>query len=245
MARFARLLGNRDVQLTELNRIAGAAAGTGTDYEIGSLLVTDLTKTTPLTSGESGALPPNDLYLRAVEICTEATLTGAATNNFIWQVRQWRAGAILNQYSLASASSISVGANTIAVTQGSLTNVLQNVRVGDMVYISGGTGTAEYVQITALSVANGTITFTAANTHSGAYSMVCTALASVWYNGAGVTEAAYTIHQLNCIPHYLKPGDVVTFQRLSFGTGLASPAVAVQLDYVSVSGTPTGPIPRG
>lgn len=242
MARFARLLGNRDLQITDLDRIAGATAGTGTDYEMALLLVTDLTKITPTVTGEAGALPPNDLYIRAVSVAAEAALTGAATNNFIWQVRQWRGGAALNQYSLTSSSSIAVGANTLTLSNASGT---QNVRVGDMIYISGGTGTAEYAQITAVAPGTPSITFTAANTHSGAYTMVCTALASVWYNSGSVTEAQFVIHQLNCIPHYLKPGDVVTFQRQSFGTGLASPALSVQVDYVSVTGTTAAPIPRG
>jgi len=208
----------------------------------------DLTKimTAGLPSGASGDIPNNVLYLDSAILVVEAALTGAATNNFLWQFRQYRAGAVLNQYALSSVTAIAVGANTIVVTQAApAQQPLQNVRVNDPVYISGGVGTAEWVQITAVNITNGTVTFTAANVHSGAYTIACSALASVWYNGAGVTETAYLPHQLSIIPNAIKGGDTVTVQRLSFGTGLASPAFSASLSYVLGENSPNNPMRKG
>lgn len=243
MARFNKLMhGNRDTPLTMSHRVPSAAAGTGTDYEIVLFYLPDLTKMNlpPLASGETGDLPINSLYLRNAAIIPEAALTGAATNYFQWLIRQYRAGAVLAQYTLSSASSIAVGANTIAVTQPApIAQPVQNVRTGQIIFISGGTGTAEYTTVTSVSSANGTITFTAANTHSGAYTIVCQDLVDPLIYTSGINEAAYTPHQVNTLPNYIKAGDIITFQRQSFGTGLASPNVTVQLEFAALKNSMT------
>lgn len=249
MGRIAKMMGrNSDIPWESLDRIALSAAGTATDYEVGVFYNPDLTKimTAGSPTGAAGDIPNSILYLDSFMLSVEAALTGAATNNFLWQVRQWRAGAAINQYALSSVTAIAVGANTIAVTQAApAQQPLQNVRVNDPVFISGGVGTAEWVQITAVSIANGTVTFTAVNTHSGAYTIACSALASVWYNAGGVTEAVNTPHQIATIPNLIKGGDLLTFQRLSFGTGLASPNVTVALTYVMGENSPNNPMRRG
>lgn len=94
----------------------------------------------------------------------------------------------------APGGSISVGSNTITLSPVPLG--VNGTDAGHYVYLSGGTGTAEAVLITGGSAtsgsSSGTITFTAANTHSGAWT-VASATAGIQeaINVAGQSGAVY------------------------------------------------------
>ncbi len=226
MAQLERLLArHQDIPLLESKRVPAGTAGTANDYEQTLLAIPDLTQ---LTGALKGVLPSNYIAIRSVILTPEANLTGSSSHSFLWAVRQWRAGAALNIINTTSATTIS--ASSMAVTPASMAGI----QVGTLLYISGGTGSAETVQVTAIS--GGTFTATFANSHSGAYTITSTYLVAVDYNGSGVTETAYTPHQLQpAIVQPVKGGDILTFQRLSSdSTGLASPAVTVTLEYVGI-----------
>ncbi|MGZ6281723.1 MAG: hypothetical protein ACXWQ5_00250 [Ktedonobacterales bacterium] len=108
----------------------------------------------------------------------------------------------------STTATTSVGApGSVTITPASI----YGIRVGMQLQISGGTGTAEVVTVTAVTATTFTATF--ANTHSGTYNVVSTGTATG--------------------PFELLPGDVVAVQRISNNvTGLATPAGIVQLEWV-------------
>jgi hypothetical protein len=221
-----------DLPLAPPVRIPAGTAGSANDYEYALFTIPDLTQ---LSATNKGVIPYNAISLRAVTIVPEAAVTGASAHFYSWLIRQYRAGTVLNQVNTTSATTITAGSGVV-VTPASM----QNIVVGSILYVSGGTGTAEYVVVTAVSYAAGTFTATFANNHSGAYTIVGTGLAQISYNGTGVTETAYAPRQLKVLAPtsatIIQPGDVLTIQRLSNdATGLASPAATVQLDYVSIN----------
>ena len=242
MAKLHRLMGkNRDVTLGAQIRIPSAAAAGANDYEMVVFTVPDLTKIAPTVSGTAGFVPQNAAYVRSIMLTPEAAITGAATNFFAWNVRQYRAGSLVALINTTSATTITAGSGVV-VTPASMAGI----QVGTILYFSGGTGTAEYVIVTAVTAT--TLTATFANNHSGAYTIVSNNIASVAYSGTGVTEAAYTTHQSGVgaftipTPHKLIAGDVLTLARQTFGTGLSggSPALTVMIDYGAVVGSPLG-----
>ena len=96
---------------------------------------------------------------------------------------------ILTEYdwTRTPGGSVSVGANTVTLTTCPLG--VAGTNADHYVYLSGGTGTAESVLITGgtctSGAATGTITFTAANTHTGAW--------TVSSASTGLQEAIYSV----------------------------------------------------
>jgi hypothetical protein len=227
--RMTRALGsNRDLPQVESFYSASAAAGTGTDYEHPILVIPDLTKLL-IPSGSAGDQPYNDLYVRSLMITPEAAVTGAATNNYLWGFRQYRAGSVINQINTTNTGSISTGAQTVTPATGTL---MQYIAVGTVLHIAAGGGTAEDVIVTAVTSATFTATF--GFTHTAGTAITGVYLAATWYNGGTVTEAAYTTRQYTPIPNQFLPGDVLTFRRISYGTGLSggSPNVTAIAEWV-------------
>jgi len=206
--------------------VPSAAAGSAADYEHILGVVPDLTLTGG--SGQAGALPLNDLRARLVNIITEATLTGAATNNFSWQVLQKRAGALLVNTTTATAVSV---AGVTVITPAAMTNIV----VGTALLVDTG-ASAETVVVEAITSTTFTATF--ANTHSSTWNVVSAPLISVTY-ASGTNETALVPHEIvtQYTANSIHPGDIITFKRVSSNsTGLASPAVTVQLDLVVAQG---------
>jgi len=206
--------------------VPSAAAGSAADYEHVLGVVPDLTKLAG--TGQAGALPLNDLRARLVNIITEATLTGAATNNFTWQVLQKRAGALLVSTTTSTAVA---SAGSVEITPGSMANILK----GTALLVDTG-ASAETVIVTAITSTTFTATF--ANTHSSTWNVVSAPLASVTY-ASGTNETALVPHEIatQYTANSIHPGDIITFKRVSSNsTGLASPAVTVQLDLVLAQG---------
>ncbi|HZU01527.1 MAG TPA: hypothetical protein VFA10_17800 [Ktedonobacteraceae bacterium] len=235
MARFSKLLGgNRDVPQEEMFYIGSAAAASSNDYEHPILIIPNLASLANTPTNASGLLPTNDLYIRTLAIIPEAAVTGAATNNFLWGFRQWRGGSVLNQISTQNTAAITAGSVVVTPVTGTL---MAGIQVGTVLHIAAGGGTAEDVIVTAISAANGTFTATFAFNHNANTAITGTYLAANWYNGSGVTEAAMTTHQFTPLANQFKPGDVLTFARVSYGTGLSggSPNVAVMAEWVMLS----------
>lgn len=227
MAVLNEFLGlHRDFPLGPSVRLPAGTAGSANDYESVLFAVPDLTKLAG--SGQAGALPLNDLRARLVNIITEATLTGAATHNFSWQVLHKRAGALLVSTTTATAVS---AAGSVEITPASMANIV----VGTALLVDTG-ASAETVVVTSKTAATFTATF--ANTHSSTWNVVSAPLASVTY-ASGTNETALTPHEIatQYTANSIHPGDIITFKRVSSdSTGLASPAVTVQLDLVLAQG---------
>jgi hypothetical protein len=121
------------------------------------------------------------------------------------------------------------GAQTIAPAS------MANIFVGTPLLVDTSTS-QETVVVTAVTSTTFTATF--ANAHSSTWTIASPPLVSIVYSSSGVTETALTPHQIaSLVPNILKPGDVLTFQRVSSnGTGLASPALTVQLDWAPTQG---------
>lgn len=115
----------------------------------------------------------------------------------------------------STTSSTAVGApGSATITPATM----YGIRVGEQLAITGGTGTAEVVTVTAVTATTFTATF--ANTHSGTYNIATGGAAA---NAGSATQG----------PVELLPGDVVAVQRISNNvTGLATPAGVVQLEWV-------------
>lgn len=218
---------HRDVPIGPSVRLPAATAGSATDYESVLFVVPDLTKLAG--SGQAGALPLNALRARLVNITTEANLTGAATNNFSWQLLHKRAGALLINTNTSTAVA---SAGSVAITPASMANIV----VGTPLLVDAA-GNAETVVVTAVTSTTFTATF--AQTHSSTWTIVSAPLASVTY-ASGTNETALTPHEIatTYTPNALLPGDILTFKRVSSNsTGLASPAVTVQVDLVFAQGS--------
>jgi hypothetical protein len=219
------LRGNLDLQQIETYALPALSAGSAADVEHVIGYVTDLTAGAP--TGTAGYQAYNAQQIRFFTMVWEATMTGQATHYFTIQFKQYRAGALL----VNTTSSTTVAAGSVQITVGSGAAV--NCYVGQYLDISGGTGTAETVQVTAFDPNANKITAVFANSHSGTYNVVSTPLASRVYNASGVTDAAWTPRQLAALPNTLKPGDVITVKRLSNdSTGLASVAATVGYEWV-------------
>ncbi len=96
---------------------------------------------------------------------------------------------------------------------------MYGIHVGDLLSISGGTGTAETVKVTAVTAT--TCTATWANTHSGTYNIAT----------VGTTNDDNTI--VTNQPFVLQGGDVLALGRVSNNvTGIATPAGLLSVDWV-------------
>ena len=243
--KLAKVMGaGLDVPFSEAVNQASAAAGTGSDYEGTILVVPDLTKLN-IPTGASGDLPTNSLYLRSLLITPAAAVTGAATNNYLWGFKQYRGGTIVNQVNTQHTGAITAGSGVVVTpVTGTL---MTGIQVGSVLHIAAGGGTAEDVIVTAVSYTAGTFTATFAFNHNANTAVTGVYLAAVWYNGSGVTESAFTTHQLTPLPNAFKPGDVLTFARVSYGTGLSggSPAVTATAEWTMLAGSSAYPMPRG
>lgn len=242
MADFTKLLGRHiDIPQVLSQRIPAAAAGSAADYEMVLASIPDLTLLPGINKAD---LPNNRVGIRAIQLIPEANLTGSATHSFYWAFRQWRAGSVVQQVNTTCPNAITAGSNVVVAPAS-----MQNISVGQLLSLSGGTGSAETVQVTAV-VPGVSFAATFANNHSGAYTIKSSNLFSINYNATGVTETAYTPHQLPDLTNNIAlifsqilPGDVLTFQRVSSdSTGLASPAVGVMIEYGSIIGTPVAPM---
>jgi hypothetical protein len=213
MAELNRGIGrHRDYpQVESINLNSSAAGGSGTDYEHPIAYIPNLALFAG--AGTASDIPVNAQQVRNVSVIFEAVLNGVATNNFTLNILQRRAGALL--VNTTSATTITAGAGVV-VTPASMTNIV----VGAYLYFSVGTGTAETVVVTAVTSTTFTATFV--NGHSGGYAIA-------------IAELAFVPHQFY-VPittaNSLLPGDIVTIQRISNGTGLASPALTVGVDLV-------------
>jgi hypothetical protein len=224
---------NRDWPLTVCQRLPAVAAGSAADMEAALWLVPDLTQLVPADAGGNGDTPINSVRLRLMAAVPEATITGAATNYFTWNIRQYRAGTLVNQVNTTLTAAITAtGAQAIAVAS------LQNIMVGTVLNIAAGGGTAETVTVTAISTANSTFTATFGFTHTSGTAVTGTNLATIAFVN-GVNAAAYTPLWLTATfatINTIKGGDVLTVQRVSPNvTGLATPAASIWLEWV-----PTG-----
>lgn len=223
MARFLKALGrNKDIPQLEHCTGAAASAGTGSDFEHIIAVVPDLT--VGATSGSVGDLPSNTMSIRNLTLTFEAAITGAATNNCTFNLRQYRGGSIV---ATTTATTAVTGAGSATITPASMAGIF----VGQTLAISGGTGTAENVVVTAITSTTFSAVF--ANTHSGTYNIAQAPLATTTF-ASGTNAAAYTPISFN-IPrgsNTCKGGDVITIQRVSNGTGLASTAFVAAIDWV-------------
>lgn len=236
MAVLSRILGSRqDIPFVEGANFAAVTATT--DYEHPILVIPDLT--VGASTGAASMYAGNDLYLRYLSIVPESSITGAATNNCILGFRQYRAGAALNLISMQNTGAITAGSGVVVTPKTGTLN--KNIQIGTILHIAAGGGTAEDVIVTARTATTFTATF--AYNHNASTAITGTYLAAVWYNGSGVTETAYTAHQLTPIANQFLPGDVLTFQHIHYGTGLSGgpPAVTVLAEYVSLAGS----LPKG
>lgn len=220
------LRGNLDLQQIETYALPAITAGSAADVEHAIGYVSDLTVGSP--SGTSGFQAYNAQQIRYFTLVWEATMTGQATNFFTMQFKQYRAGALLTN---TTSSTAVASAGSVQITVGS--GKANNCYIGQYLDISGGTGTAETVQVTAFDSNANKITAVFANTHSGTYNVISTPLASLAYSSTGVTDSAWNPRQLTALPNSLKPGDVITVKRLSNNaTGLASVAVTAGYEWV-------------
>lgn len=221
---LAKLLGlNREIAWPPAASIAAATAGSAADYEHVIFVVPNLAALA--SSGEVGDVPLEALELRAVNIVPEAGITGAATNNFAWNIWHKRAGALL--VSTSAPTTIS-GAGAATVTPASMANI----EPGTHLVFAGGTGATETVIVSSVTTTTFTATFVGA--HSGGYTITSAPVATVTY-ASGTNESALVPHQFAAaLGTILLPGDILTFARASSNsTGLASPAALVHLDYTA------------
>jgi hypothetical protein len=216
----------RDIPLGPGIYVGAAAAGSSSDYEhvVGALV----SLTSLAASGTAGDMPLNAMTVRAIIWTPEAALTGAATHNFTWQLLQKRAGALLVNTSTSTAVA---SAGVATITPSSMTNIV----VGASLVVDSG-ASQETVVVTATTATTFTATF--ANTHSSTWNIVSAPLASVTY-ASGTNESALVPHQLKALtPNKILPGDILTFARVSSdSTGLASPALKVDIDWVPLQGS--------
>lgn len=224
MARISKALRpNRDLpQLEGINLNAQAGAGSGADYEHAIVALPNLAQGAP--SGTSGEYPTNAMTIRWIQITFEANLTGVATNNVTYNFNQYRNGAV--PVNTTSTTTIVAGQQTVTPAS------MANISVNSQLVFSGGTGATETVVVQSVNNSAGTFTATFANGHSGAYTIVSAPLATITYSN-GVNATKWVPVQLKANTNYIAPGDVVTIQRLSNGTGLATPALTVTIDWAN------------
>ena len=217
---------HRDIpNLPTINVNLSVAGGVSTDFEHVIYMTPKLIQS--LTTGEAGDVPINSQNVRYVMLNFESNLTGANTNNFTLNIVQRRAGAIL--VNTTSATTVVTGVNTVTPAS------MANIQVNSQLVFSGGTGATETVTVQSVTATTFNANF--ANGHSGAYTITSAPLATITY-ASGTNETAFVTHQFTVPINYsnaILPGDVVTIQRISNGTGLANPPFTVGLDLV-----PTG-----
>lgn len=213
---------NRDLpQLEGINLNAAAAQGGGADYEHAIVALPNLAQGAP--SGLSGAIPQNTMQIRWIMLIFEAVITGAATNNVVYNILQRRNGGFL--VNTTSPTTIVAGIQTVTPAS------MANITVGTRLTFSGGTGAAEVVTVASVNSSAGTFVATFVNGHSGAYTIVSAPLATITFSN-GVNAAAWVPVQLAANPtNAIQAGDVITLQRFSNGTGIATPALTVTIDW--------------
>lgn len=214
---------NRDFMAIAPVLIPAGAAGTGADFEYDLFVVPDDTVAYP--AGSKGLTPNNWVTLKTLNILASVLVTGVATNNFGLYFYQRRAGALL----VNTTAPTTVVAGSQVVTPASMANIV----VGSQLVFAGGVGATETVTVTAVTATTFTATF--ANGHSGGYTITSAPVLSIVF-AAGTNLAAHTPTQLaatlNSVMNQFKSGDVLTVARVSSGTGLASPAMTIQPEWV-------------
>jgi hypothetical protein len=223
MALIEKSMGrNRDLPQLEGLRFASATAGSAADFESIIVALPDLTSGAPAGTNMMGTTN-NSMLLRTVSVVYEAALTGAATNNFTWNLNQYRNGALL--VNTTSATTITAGTKT--VTPASMVNVY----VGTQLVFSGGTGATETVTVLAVTATTFDATFV--NGHSSSYAITSAPLATITY-ASGTNDTKWVVRNLSVQKvNFIKGGDIVTLARVSSNaTGLASPAGVIVLDWV-------------
>lgn len=223
MARFLRALGrNRDIPQLETYQGVAATAGTGSDFEHIIAVLTDLS--TGAASGSVGDLPNNTMSIRNITLTFESAITGANTDTCTFYVRQYRSGSLLAS---TTASTAVTGAGSATITPASMAGIF----VGQRLSISGGTGTAETVNVTAVTSTTFSAVF--ANAHSSTYNIVQAPLVTLAFV-SGTNAAAYTPISFSITrgSNTVRGGDVITIQRVSAGAGLATTAYAASIDWV-------------
>src|SRR6266704_1289104 len=219
------LRGNRDLPQMEAVTLAASAAGTGTDYEHGITNVPNLRQSAP--SGTAGMQADNTMSVRWFSLLPEAAITGAVTNNYTMKLMQRRAGVVLT--STTSSTAVAGAGTTVTLTTAAAGAA--NCYVGQSLDLTGGTGTAETIIVTAV-VDTTHITAYFVNTHSGTYTLTSTPLAQVTY-ASGTNDAAWVARQLPYLVNIVKPGDTLTVARVSSNaTGLASPVYTAVVEWV-------------
>lgn len=215
---------NRDLPQLECISLAAASAGSGSDFEHVIVALPTLRQNAP--AGTAGMQPDNTMSLRWVSMVFEAAITGANTNNATFSINQRRGGSLL----INTTSSTVVTAGSVqTITVASMNNIFIN----SSVLISGGTGTAETVVVQNINYGAGTFTAFFANAHSGTYNVTSSPLATITF-ASGTNAAQWVPIQLVATPlNVIKPGDVLTCQRTSAGTGLATPAACIILEWAS------------
>lgn len=222
--RLERGLGRHtDAPQLESTLCPASAAGAGTDFEHLIAALPNLAQ--GAASGTSGFIATDRMFVRWVTLVAEAVITGVVTNNFTLNINQKRAGALLVNTTIGGASPVGPGAQ-VTVPLASIANVTP----GMMLTFSGGT--PESAQVQSVNAAAGTIIVNLVNAHNNGTAVVATPLATITF-AAGTNAAALTPIQLACVPNEIAPGDTVTIQRVSAGTGLASPALSAQLEWVN------------
>ena len=219
MSRLGKALGrNRDLpQLESVSVITDAAA---TDYEYVIATVPNLASIAP--SGTAGQQAINSMVVREIYFTFSAALTGAATNNVAYNINQKRAGAALVN---TTATTAVAAAGLATITPASMANIT----VGLYINVSGGTGTAEQIVVSAVTATTFSAVF--ANTHSGTYNLIAAPLATITF-ASGTNAAAFVPLLLKpVLTNLLIPGDVLTLQRFHNGTGAVAPAVTVTVDW--------------
>lgn len=221
MARMTKELGrNRDLPQLESTTVAAAAAGSGADFEVPILWLPNLMTGEPV--GGAGINGINAMRIRYVGLIFMANLTGVATNNCTINVNQYRGGAIL----VNTTSATTITAGQMAVTPASMANIF----IGTQLVFSGGTGATETV--TVQSVTQSTFTATFVNGHSGAYAITSAPLVTITY-ASGLNETAKIAHQFPVSANTIMGGDILTLQRVSNGTGLATPVMSAMIDWIN------------
>lgn len=225
MARQDRALGRHtdEPQLESINLNAGAAVGAGADYEHVITAVPNLAQGAP--SGTAGLAALNRMFVRWVQIVAEAAITGVATNNVTYNINQRRNGALLVNTTINNGVAVGPGSQ-VAVILTSVANIIP----GMMLTFAGGT--AENAQVQSVNAATNTVIVNLANAHNNATAVTSAPLATITF-AAGVNAVAFSPIQLACVPNEILPGDVLTIQRFTNGTGLATPALTVSLEWVN------------
>lgn len=150
-----------------------------------------------------------------VTAVTSTTFTATFANNHSSSYTITSAPlATVTYATTTSATTVVAGSNVVTPAS------MASIYVGSQLQFSGGTGATEVVLVTAVTATTFTATFV--NGHSGGYTIA-------------IAELAFVPHQFY-VPmtsaNSLLPGDIVTIQRISNGTGLASPALTVSVDLV-------------